>query len=66
MDNISFITPQGPFGLAQVTASPTIGAAATIVFYSSGVKSALLAIEIASCFWRCEHCGTLCLNNTMH
>src|SRR5258705_6646860 len=52
IDNISFITPHGPLGLAQVTASPTIGAAATIVFHSSGVKSALLAIEIASRFWR--------------
>ena len=50
IDNISFITPHGPLGLAQVTASPTIGAAATIVFHSSGVKSDLLAIEIASCF----------------
>jgi hypothetical protein len=48
IDNISFITPHGPFGLAHVTASPTIGAAATIVFHSSGVKSDLLAIEIAS------------------
>jgi hypothetical protein len=35
-------------GLAQVTAKPTIGAAATMVFHSSGVKSDLLAIEIAS------------------
>jgi hypothetical protein len=50
MDNISFMTPQGPFGLAQVTASPTIGAAATIAFHSSGVKSALLAIQLSSYF----------------
>jgi hypothetical protein len=48
IDNISFITPHGPFGLAHVTANPTIGAAATIVFHSSGVKSDLLAIEFAS------------------
>jgi hypothetical protein len=50
MDIISFITPHGPLGLAHVTASPTIGAAATIVFHSSGVKSDLLAIEIPSSF----------------
>jgi hypothetical protein len=50
MDNISFMTPHGPLGLAHVTASPTIGAAATIIFHSSGVKSFLLAIEITSCF----------------
>jgi hypothetical protein len=31
-----------------VTASPTIGAAATSIFHSSGVKSDLLAIEITS------------------
>jgi hypothetical protein len=48
IDNISFSTPQGPFGLAHVTANPTIGAAATIVFHSSWEKSALLAILNAS------------------
>jgi hypothetical protein len=48
IDNISFITPHGPFGLAHVTASPTMGAAATIFFHSSGVKSDLPGIVIAS------------------
>jgi hypothetical protein len=39
----------GPLGLAHVRAKPTIGGTATIVFYSSGVKLNLLAIEFASC-----------------
>jgi hypothetical protein len=50
IDNISFITPHGPLGLAHVTASPTMGAAATMVFHSSAVKSDLLAIELVSYF----------------
>ncbi|HMA81906.1 MAG TPA: hypothetical protein VKR81_13500 [Candidatus Binatia bacterium] len=50
IDSISFITPHGPLGLAQVTARPTMGAAATMVFHSSGVKSDLLAIELVSYF----------------
>src|SRR5688500_2327821 len=48
IDNISFITPHGPLGLAQVTASPTIGAAPTMVCHSSAVKSDLLAMEMTS------------------
>jgi hypothetical protein len=39
------MTPNGPFGLAAVTARPAIGAALKIACHSSGVKSALVVMD---------------------